>query len=85
MIDRLDARGAQWLMEHDFGETEWIVEGLLPLGLSMIVSPPKFGKSFLMLNLGLHVVAGEPFWEPRARCSTSPSRTHSNAWETASS
>ena len=63
MIDKLDARGAQWLMEHDFGETEWIVEGLLPLGLSMIVSPPKFGKSFLMLNLGLHVVAGESFWE----------------------
>ena len=63
MIEKLDARGAQWLIEHDFGETEWIVEGLLPLGLSMIVSPPKFGKSFLMLNLGLHVVAGEPFWE----------------------
>lgn len=62
MIEKLDARGAQWLIEHDFGETEWIVEGLLPLGLSMIVSPPKFGKSFLMLNLGLHVVAGEPFW-----------------------
>jgi len=63
MIEKLDARGAQWLIEHDFGETEWIVEGLLPLGLSMIVSPPKFGKSFLMLNLGLHVVAGEPFWD----------------------
>lgn len=63
MIEKLDARGAQWLIEHDFGETEWIVEGLLPLGLSMIVSPPKFGKSFLMLNLGLHVVSGEPFWE----------------------
>ena len=45
MIEKLDARGAQWLIEHDFGETEWIVEGLLPLGLSMIVSPPKFGKS----------------------------------------
>ena len=61
MIEKLDVRGAQWLIEHDFGETEWIVEGFLPLGLSMIVSPPKFGKSFLMLNLGLHVVAGEPF------------------------
>ena len=36
----------------------WIVEGLLPEGLTILSGPPKIGKSFLCLNIGLGLAEG---------------------------
>lgn len=39
----------------------FVVEGLLPQGLALLVSSPKMGKSWLCLWLGLCASAGRPF------------------------
>jgi RecA-family ATPase len=41
---------------------DWIVHKLLPRpGLVLLIGPPKVGKSFLGLDIGLHVAHGRPF------------------------
>ena len=40
---------------------KYIVVGMLPQGLSLLASPPKYGKSWLVLDLCLSVAAGEMF------------------------
>lgn len=49
------------LDEMDVSEQEFFIEGLLPEGLSFIAGPPKFGKTYLNLMLGVSVASGEPF------------------------
>lgn len=39
----------------------FIIPGLLPMGLGLIVAKPKVGKSWMMLDLCLSVSAGTPF------------------------
>jgi DNA-binding transcriptional ArsR family regulator len=39
------------LMNREFPEPKWIVEGLLPEGLTLFAGPPKIGKSWLALSL----------------------------------
>jgi hypothetical protein len=38
---------APWLMAQHFPPIRYVVEGVIPEGLSLIVAPPKFGKSWL--------------------------------------
>ena len=40
---------------------EFIVDGFLPVGLNLIASPPKYGKSFWVLDLCLSVASGKNF------------------------
>ena len=40
----------------------YIVDGLLPQGLAILASPPKYGKSWLALDLCISVALGEPFF-----------------------
>lgn len=40
---------------------EFIVDGFLPVGLNLLASPPKYGKSFLVLDLCLSVASGKKF------------------------
>lgn len=39
----------------------FIVEGILPQGLSILAAPSKYGKSWLSFDLCLSVAAGKPF------------------------
>lgn len=39
----------------------FFVEGLLPQGLALLSSPPKYGKSWFVLDLCLSVASGQPF------------------------
>lgn len=53
---------AHLLASVDGPRVEWIVEGLIPQGeLSLIVGPPKIGKTLLGTALAVSVAAGEPF------------------------
>jgi RecA-family ATPase len=45
-------------MAQHFPPIRYVVEGVIPEGLSLIVAPPKFGKSWLMLSLGLACSSG---------------------------
>lgn len=55
------ARSAQDLLEQPLGSVRWIVEDLISTGLVLLVGPPKTGKSWAALQLGLCVSLGMPF------------------------
>ena len=42
-------------------EQKFFVDGILPEGLSFIAGPPKFGKTYLNLQLAVSVASGEEF------------------------
>lgn len=49
---------AEWLDQQTFPPLEWIVEGILPEGMGLLVAPPKAGKSWWVANIGLACAAG---------------------------
>ncbi|MDK2011877.1 MULTISPECIES: AAA family ATPase [unclassified Deinococcus] len=49
------------LMQIAFPPQQFIVEGLIPVGLCMLAGAPKIGKSWATLDLALSVAAGRPF------------------------
>ncbi|KUO16708.1 AAA family ATPase [Streptomyces dysideae] len=49
---------ADQLMAAHFPEPKWAVPGILAEGVSLLAGPPKVGKSWLSLGLGLSVAAG---------------------------
>lgn len=52
---------ARDLEKMNLPDVYFLVEGLLPVGLSILASPPKFGKSFLALQLAIAVAEGSSF------------------------
>ena len=60
---------AKELMELDFPPPEWLIEGLLPEGLTVLSGAPKIGKSWLSLQLALAVTTGRPIfgWAPASK------------------
>jgi hypothetical protein len=50
------------LEARDIKPLEWLIDGILPVGLVMIASPPKLGKSWLMLQMCMAIVKGTDFW-----------------------
>ena len=53
-----DMVSARWLMEQTFPPLEYVVPGLIPEGLSLLAAPPKIGKSWMVLGLGLACASG---------------------------
>jgi len=49
------------LTAMDIAPTPWFVERLLAPGLTLLVAPPKMGKSYFVLQMGLCVASGRPF------------------------
>lgn len=47
------------LAAMDFPPLRWAIPGLLPEGLAILAGKPKFGKSFLCIQLGAAIAAGE--------------------------
>ena len=61
-VQPLNTVGGKDLLQMHLPPQQFIVEGLLPVGLAMIVGATKTGKSFLTLQLCLAVSQGEPLW-----------------------
>lgn len=57
----LTIRSVKELMQQHFEPAQFVVNGILPKGLALLASPPKFGKSWFALELCLAVAKGEPF------------------------
>lgn len=56
------------IMARNIPPQRWIIDGMLPEGLTLLCGAPKAGKSWLALDMALHVASGEPFWNhPTAR------------------
>lgn len=58
----IETRSAQWLLETPLEQPGWVVEDFICCGLTLLAGDPKIGKSWLSLDLALHVALGEPFW-----------------------
>ena len=57
----LDVISAESLLDTDFPPVIFVVKNLLAAGLAALVAPPKYGKSWFVLQLCLAVAAGMPF------------------------
>lgn len=49
------------LSNMDIKPVEFVIEGLIPVGLSLLASPPKYGKSWMCLDMALSVAMGRDF------------------------
>lgn len=57
--DPLDgAFGADWLTKQTLPAVEYVVPGVIPEGLTLLVAPPKIGKSWMVLGLGVSAATG---------------------------
>ena len=52
---------ARELQKKQLPPIRFIVNGLIPTGLSILASPPKYGKSWMVLDLCLAVASGRKF------------------------
>lgn len=57
----LEVFSAKALSEMELPPQRFIIDGLIPMGLGLLVAKPKIGKSWMILDLCLSVAAGEPF------------------------
>lgn len=51
-------RTGDWLDLQKFDPISWAVPGVFPEGLSLLVGPPKVGKSWMVLSLALACASG---------------------------
>lgn len=63
MPEKLQLVDADTLLSTPMEKTLFIVDGLIPQGVSMLCGSGKIGKSWLMLWLGIQVAQGLPLWE----------------------
>ena len=61
-VPRLSIIDAETLLATSLPKTMYIVDNLLPQGLSIFCGASKIGKSWLMLDLASKVAKGEPMW-----------------------
>mgnify|MGYP000808441531 FL=1 len=57
----LKVKSARALQEEHLPPIRWIVSNMIPQGLTLLASPPKYGKSWWVLDLCLSVCAGDKF------------------------
>jgi hypothetical protein len=56
----------EWVRSNP-GGADWIVKGLLPNGVALLLGAPGAGKSFVGLDLAVHVVLGRAWYGHRTR------------------
>lgn len=61
IFDELGFYNVEDLSEEERKPPEFIVEGLIPVGMSFLVGAPKRGKSFLSMQMALDVASGTQF------------------------
>ena len=58
----LESFSALELQRRNIPPIQWIVNSLIPQGLTILAGAPKAGKSWLALDLCLSVARSDPFW-----------------------
>ena len=66
-MKELEIIDAETLLYNPLGQTEFIIENILPIGLHLFCGASKIGKSWLMLKICLQVSKGEPMWELKTK------------------
>lgn len=68
-MERLRTMDAETLLNSPLPKPEYLIDGLLPRGLSLLGGASKSGKSWLVLLFALHIAEGSPVWDiPTHRC-----------------
>ncbi len=62
IVKSLETVGGEELLEMQLPPKEFVIEGLLPKGLAMLVGSTKVGKSFLSLQIAIAITNGEKLW-----------------------
>lgn len=62
-MQKLKTIDADTLLTTPLKKAMFIVEGLIPQGVTLLCGASKVGKSWLMLHLGLQVARGLPIWD----------------------
>lgn len=76
-VEKLKTVDADTLLSTPMNKTMFIVDGLIPQGVSVLSGASKIGKSWLMLWLGLQVSQGLSVWEmPTKQCDVLYMNTH---------
>ena len=57
----LEIISANELQLMDVQPVEFIIQGLIPIGLTILASPPKYGKSYMCMDMILSVASGNSF------------------------
>lgn len=58
LLTKYGAFSHVWLMEQEFPPTRYVVPGLVPEGLTLLVAPPKTGKSWMVLDVAHQAATG---------------------------
>lgn len=66
-MQKLKFSDAETLLATPLPKTMYLVDHLLPQGLSVFCGASKIGKSWLMLDLALHIATGESLWGLQVR------------------
>ncbi|NUU30844.1 AAA family ATPase [Arthrobacter sp. C9C5] len=48
-----------WLLEQVFPQLVYVVDGIIPEGLTLLVAAPKIGKSWLVLGIAIAISTGQ--------------------------
>lgn len=64
-VQQLEVQSARELQEEQLPPIKWVVTEMIPQGLALLASPPKYGKSWWVLDLCLSVSAGDRFMNHR--------------------
>lgn len=61
--DRYKPKGKDlfFMALEEYEPMKWVVPGMIAEGLGLLISPPKVGKSFLVLDLAVSVASGVDF------------------------
>lgn len=54
------AFSASALMAKDLPDLSYVVDGIIPEGLSLLIAAPKIGKSWMVLGIAVDVALGQP-------------------------
>lgn len=60
-VSKLNTFSAAELFYMDVRPVEFVIEGLIPVGMVILASPPKYGKSYMCLDMALSVSMGRDF------------------------
>ena len=62
MVEPLRTRTVQDIMTDPIGESDMLIDKIMGGGLGILCAAPKTGKSWLAMDISVHVATGQPLW-----------------------
>ena len=60
-IEKLEAESSKSLSLREVAPPKYVVPGIIPYGITILASPPKYGKSWMCMDMALSVATGTEF------------------------